>query len=179
MKASRPALLHTPPAAGFEQPFEMLTACHARVQRMLALLMRLGAHLLQHGADAQAAEAARSVMRYFDLAGPAHHEDEERHLLPWLATHGRAALAARLHADHVRMADDWTLVRAALAQVAAGRWDGDGGAATQARWRAFAQRYAQHIEVEETQAYPPAAAAFDAPTLEAMGREMAARRGAA
>ena len=30
------------PGTGFDQPFEMLEACHERVQRMLALLARRG-----------------------------------------------------------------------------------------------------------------------------------------
>lgn len=177
-RVSEPALdaLHAAPAAGFDQPLEMLAACHERVQRMLSLLRRLGEHLQQHGADAQTADAARTVMRYFDVAGPAHHEDEERHVLPWLAAHGRAALAERLHADHVRMAADWAAVRAALAEVAAGCWKSDTAAATLAGWDAFARLYETHIDTEETQAYPPAAAALGATALEAIGREMAARR---
>jgi hemerythrin-like domain-containing protein len=170
--------LHAAPASGFDQPFEMLAACHERVQRMLSLLLRLGEHLQQHGADAQAADAARTVMRYFDVAGPAHHEDEERHVLPWLAAHGHAALATRLHADHARMASRWAVVRAALATVTDGRWDRDRAAEMLAGWHAFARLYEAHIEVEESQAYPPAAAAFDATALDAMGAEMAARRGA-
>lgn len=178
---SAPALeaLHAPPASGFDQPFEMLVACHERVQRTLALLLRLGAHLQRHGADAQAAEAARTVMRYFDVAGPAHHEDEERQVLPWLAAHGHAPLAERLHAEHARMVADWAGVRAELAEVAAGRWDRGEAAATLARWDAFARLYAAHIEAEETWAYPPVAGTLDASALDAMGREMAARRGAA
>lgn len=176
MSEPRLEMLHVAPAAGFDQPFEMLVACHERVQRMLALLRRLGGHLQQHGADAQAADAACTVMRYFDLAGPAHHEDEERHVLPWLAAHGHAALAERLHADHGRMAADWVAVRAALAEVAAGRWAAHTAAATLARWDAFARLYEAHIDAEEAQAYPPAAAALGAAALEAIGREMAARR---
>lgn len=179
MSAPRLETLHAAPASGFDTPFEMLSACHERVQRTLALLLRLGEHLQRHGADTQSADAACAVMRYFDVAGPAHHEDEERHVLPWLAAHGHAPLAERLHADHERMAVEWAAVRAALAEVAAGRWNGDAAAATLAGWNAFARLYAQHIEAEETQAYPRAAAALDAPSLDAMGREMAARRGAA
>lgn len=168
--------LHTAPAAGFDQPFEMLAACHDRVHRMLLLLRRLGEHLQCRGADAHAADAARTVMRYFDVAGPAHHMDEERHVLPWLAAHGRAALAERLCADHGRMAADWAAVRAALAEVAAGHWESSTAAVTLAGWDAFARHYEEHIDVEETQAYPAVAAALDATALEAIGREMAARR---
>ncbi|MCU0970095.1 MAG: hemerythrin domain-containing protein [Rubrivivax sp.] len=168
---------HHSPAVGFEQPFEMLAACHDRVQRMLALLGRLAAHLEEQGADSQAAQAARDVMRYFDVAGPAHHEDEERHVLPWLAAHGRAALAARLHDDHLRMAEAWREVRTALDEVVQGRWPVDAAAMRVAQWRDFAALYAGHIAVEEGEAYPPVAQAVGPAALDAMGREMAARRG--
>ena len=82
---------------------------------MLDLTQRLAAHLLETGADASAQQAARDVMRYFDLAAPAHHEDEERHVLPQLREQGQAALADRLHADHALMSTTWATVRADLA----------------------------------------------------------------
>ena len=110
--------LHPGPGAGFEEPFEMLEACHQRVHRMLGLLQRLAAHLRESGADANAQQAARDVMRYFDLAAPAHHEDEERHVLPRLRQGDQAALADRLHDDHARMSATWATVRADLVRVA-------------------------------------------------------------
>ena len=73
---------HRAPGAGYEAPFEMLDACHERVERMLRLLNKLRAHLQASGWDAQAAEAARDVLRYFNEAAPRHHEDEERHVFP-------------------------------------------------------------------------------------------------
>jgi hypothetical protein len=42
------------PGTAFEQPFEMLVACHERVERMLALLARLLEHLPGYGCDDQA-----------------------------------------------------------------------------------------------------------------------------
>lgn len=164
------------PGAGFDAPFEMLSACHERVQRSLALLQRLQAHLGVHGADAQARDAARDVMRYFDIAAPAHHDDEERHVFPALlaadaARHG--ALVARLREDHRRMAAQWPLVRAGLAAVAEGRWT---GAEAQA-WPAFAALYETHIPAEEETAYPAARARLDGAAQAAMGDEMARRRG--
>ncbi|MEN9486198.1 MAG: hypothetical protein RJB37_4078, partial [Pseudomonadota bacterium] len=56
------------PAVGFDQPFEMLQACHERVERSLALLQRLVAHVRDHGHDTASRSAARDVLRYFDLA---------------------------------------------------------------------------------------------------------------
>ncbi len=171
-----PLALHRGPAVGFEEPFEMLGACHDRVERMLALLERLAAHLPAHGADAQAADAARDVMRYFDQAAPKHHEDEERHVFPVLRASGRPeleALAERLHADHLRMAEAWVGMRAALAAIERGHWPA--GAAFDAV-APFAAAYRTHIEAENTLAYPHAAADIVGAARDAMGKEMASRR---
>lgn len=175
--SSRLSELHASPAAGFEQPFEMLQACHQRVQRSLALLLRLREHLVTHGADRQAAEAARDVMRYFDIAAPHHHEDEERHVLPRLRAAGEAALADHLHAEHEAMAQGWVPIRAALQQVARGHWDGEAAAAAARDWPAFAQLYAGHLELEESRAFPGSRQQLTANDASAIGAEMAARRG--
>ncbi len=178
MNASVPLALHRSPSAGFDEPFEMLAACHERVRRMLALLARLQAHLPAHGADADARSAAGDVMRYFDLAGPAHHEDEERHVLPRLRALGQDTLAERLHADHQAMAVQWAAVRAGLQAVAEGRWDATLAVpATFAAWEAFAERYHAHMALEDGQAYPSVMAQTDVPARRAMGQEMAQRRG--
>lgn len=79
---------------GFEQPFEMFEACHERVRRSLALLERLIVHVGAHGHDAQSRSAAADVLRYFDLAAPLHHEDEERHVFASLEQCRNAALEA-------------------------------------------------------------------------------------
>lgn len=172
-----PLLLHRAPGAGFEQPFEMLGACHERVERMLALLERLAQHLPQHGADEQAAGAARDVMRYFDQAAPLHHEDEERHVFPALRASGRpelAALAARLHEEHERMAAAWAALRATLLEITQGHWPA--GAAFEAV-APFAASCRAHIQAEEDEAYPSAAGDIVDAARDAMGKEMAARRG--
>jgi hemerythrin-like domain-containing protein len=178
--------LHPGPGAGFEEPFEMLEACHQRVHRMLGVMQRLAAHLRESGADAEAQQAARDVMRYFaardvmryfDQAAPAHHEDEERHVLPRLRQVGRAALADRLHADHERMSATWATVRRDLQRVADGSWAAAEGDAAAARWQALAQLYAAHIEAEESVAYSAVREVIDADARRAMGDEMARRRG--
>jgi hemerythrin-like domain-containing protein len=170
--------LRDSPAASFDAPFEMLEACHQRVERMLALLERLAAHLDAHGADEQARQAARDVMRYFDTAAPQHHEDEERHLLPRLREQGHAALAERLQSEHRAMAAAWAAVRAVLLAIEQGHGPPAAEPSIAARWRDFAALYRGHIAFEETQAYPAALPHFDAAALQAMGAEMARRRGA-
>jgi hypothetical protein len=105
------------PGVGFEQPFEMLRACHERVQRSLDLLRRLIEYLDTRGHDRSTRSAAADVLRYFDIAAPLHHEDEELHVFPALADSADAALReaiAVLRDDHVRMAERWALARGVL-----------------------------------------------------------------
>jgi hemerythrin-like domain-containing protein len=172
-------LLHAAPAVGFDQPFEMLEACHERVQRSLALLARLIAHIDGNGHDEQSRAAARDVLRYFDLAAPHHHEDEERHVFPRLLAVGDAALAAdvqRLRADHLRMAALWGELRIALQGWAADGAAGPIDAASRATAGAFRAAYDGHIELEEGRVFPAARGLTDTAAAAAMGEEMAARR---
>lgn len=167
-------ILHAAPAAGFDAPFDMLAACHDRVERSLALLERLAAHLPVQGADTAARDAARDVLRYFDLAAPHHHQDEERHVLPALRAAGQGALADRVMAEHVALVAAWAALRPGLqalvdrAAVPDPQRDG---------WAVFCAAYRAHAALEDTQVFAPARALLDAAAQAAMGREMAARRG--
>jgi hemerythrin-like domain-containing protein len=175
-----PLILHAAPAAGFDEPFEMLAACHQRVERMLGLLQRLQQHLESHGPDRPAAEAARDVMRYFDQAAPNHHEDEERHVLPVLRASGDPALQAlaeRLHAEHQAMTQAWGLLRPGLARLAAGDWPVPAAVEEFARWAAFDALYRGHLAAEDGSAYPAVSRRLAPAALAAIGDEMARRRG--
>ena len=168
------------PAAGFEQPFEMMEACHERVQRTLGLLDRLRAHVARHGADEQARQAARDVMRYFDKAAPQHHLDEEMHVFPPLVARGDPSmlvLVARLQQDHLQMDARWRMVHAILEQLERAEIQAIPPAG-EAEIDAFARLYGDHIDAEEQLAYPAAAALLDDGARDAMGAEMRRRRGA-
>jgi len=167
------------PAVGFEQPFGMLHACHERVQRSLDLLGRLVAHVQAHGHDAASRSAAADVLRYFDLAAPLHHEDEELHVFPALAASPDVALRqaiARLRDDHVQMAERWARARVVLLA-----WRDDPAPPapdepTRALLKAFGDAYDAHIATEEGLVYPAAQATFDVAGLNRIGTEMQARR---
>lgn len=175
---------HRAPGVGFEQPFEMLAACHERVQRSLALMQRLADHLVQRGWDGQAVSAASDVMRYFDLAAPHHHQDEELHVFPPLLAQGDAALCAavqRLQQDHAAMSADWPAARAVLHRVVAHEPAAPWVPLTDpehAHLARFAGHYAQHIALEDGVVYPAAQALLPPEVLAAMGHEMQARRSA-
>ncbi len=172
--------LHSP-AAGFDEPFEVLSACHDRVRRSLDLLQRLAAHVRAHGADTQARDAARDVARYFNVAAPAHHEDEERHVIPPLLGSADARLreaAQRMLADHTRIRASWAALEPLLQALQAGEVPPGLDAAAQD----FVDVHDGHLELEDGLAFPGArdlqAAAPDAAQRRLdMGRDMAARRG--
>ncbi|WP_311223000.1 MULTISPECIES: hemerythrin domain-containing protein [unclassified Acidovorax] len=176
------------PGVGFEQPFEMLEACHERVQRSLDLLARLCAHVRSQGADDSAREAARDVLRYFDIAAPLHHEDEELHVFPPLLAHAAAhrddaaavslaAQVAQLQRDHTTMAAAWAQARVPLAALAAGEMAGF-EPSHEAAFDRYIALHADHICHEEGAVYPAAQAVLAQSTVQSMGHEMARRRGA-
>lgn len=165
---------------GFETPLEMLKACHRRVEDQCATLRRLSVHLRTAGSDRQAQEAATAVMRYFELAAPKHHADEEQDLFPALleSMAGSDAVCLRdmidaLRMQHTELDQRWQALREVLREVASGRPAQLGGDAV----GAFEEHYAAHIAREETELLPMAERLLSEQTLEAMGRSMRARRG--
>lgn len=174
-------MAHPAPQVGLEAPFEMLAACHERVHRSLALLQRLQQHLLDVGCDEQARQAACDVLRYFDVAAPLHHQDEELHVFPPLLLGADAALRAlvrQLMQDHRDMEAAWATARQVLLEV-----DGhSGGVLTLSMGQTaaldrFTALYGQHMVHEEGLVYPAAQAALSAAALQAMAHDMMARRG--
>jgi hemerythrin-like domain-containing protein len=170
------------PAAGFEAPFEMLSACHERVERMLRLINRLQEHLQSNGLDDQVRQAAGDVMRYFDLAAPLHHEDEERHVFPPLMCSADAAVKAlvlRLIQDHRQMEVAWPGARSVLLALA----DHDKTPLVELSvWQKtalndFARIYRQHLDDEDQVIYPAASSQLSSDALANMSQDMMARRG--
>jgi hemerythrin-like domain-containing protein len=163
--------------ADFDHPLEMLAACHERIEDRCGLLHRLLGHLERAGFDEQAAQAATSVLRYFDTAGEHHHRDEEADLFPRLRSKTSDAdasrLLARLIADHVEMRAAWKALREPLQRIAAGT-SAMLDATVVARFTDFQQR---HIALEEAELLPLAERLLDASDYLALGGAMAARRG--
>lgn len=146
-----------PVSPGFEEPLEMLEACHERLHGQLETLDRLARWLPEHGADEQARRAAANIMRYFDIAAVNHHMDEERDLFPVLLErvgHDRRVVLASLIdwilEDHQRMFAAWDHMRAKLEPISRG----DVVPLSLADVQAFSERYVLHIEREEGELFP-------------------------
>lgn len=169
------------PAVGCDEPFEMLIACHERVQRMLDLLDRARMHALTKGCDADLNSAFTDVMRYFDLAAPQHHLDEELHVFPIVLANGNQSqkeLVALLIQDHETMANLWQSVRSILSEVLQtprdlpifNHRDND-------LMDDFRNAYAKHISNEELSIYPVCIQYMTQDDFASMSEEMKVRRG--
>ncbi|GHD61954.1 hemerythrin domain-containing protein [Jeongeupia chitinilytica] len=162
-------------AVGFDTPIAMLIACHDRVRHYAGLLPKLAGHVAIHGADAEAARAAASILRYFDVAAPLHHQDEDDDLFPRLRERGDEVLRGRVDAiaaEHDVLGLQWQALRPALQALAAGRavvLDAD-------QVNAFARDYPAHAAREERELYPHATRLIGADEMAGIGRTMAARR---
>lgn len=170
------------PAAGFEAPFDMLEACHERVHRMLTLLGRLQVHVQVNGCDTQAQQAAQDVMRYFDLAAPLHHQDEELHVFPPLLAGGDLAVAVvvqQLMDQHRAMELAWAGMRLVLVQIATHTSTVPAPflLLTAELVQGFAVLYEAHIRMEEGVAYPAAKQLLTGAHLRNIGEDMMVRRG--
>jgi len=165
-------------APSFDDPLEMLQACHGRITAQCDTLQRLVSHLQMQGNDEQAAQAARAILHYFDTAGQYHHQDEERDLFPVLLASGDSTAAGyveRLLGEHKEMEKAWHALRPLLLAIAddsANTLDPDIAAH-------FIDCYARHIEFENGNLLPLAKRLLNAGQLQTLGQQMAARRGVA
>ncbi len=165
-----------PAAPSFDDPLEMLQACHGRITAQCDTLQRLISHLQTQGNDEQAAQAARAILRYFETAGQYHHQDEEQDLFPVLLASGDKTAAGyieRLLGEHKEMAQAWHALRPllqALAEDSANTLDADVAAH-------FIDCYARHIEFENSNLLPLAKTLLNKEQVIDLGQKMSKRRG--
>lgn len=167
-------------APEFDEPLAVLKHCHDRIRKQVATLGKLIPHLAEHGADQQAQQAANAVLRYFQMAAPLHHEDEEIDLLPTLKQVAQnddatllQTLLPKILEQHETMASMWENLEVSLIQIAKGE-----NAALQVQdVRAFEAIYQEHMQIEETQIAPMAKRLFSDVQMHTLGQAMKKRRG--
>jgi len=169
MKTQNPIIVY-----GFEDPRAMLLACHDKVRHFARLAQRLGVHVTENGADTEASHAAAGILRYFDLAAPLHHDDEEQDLFPALRGLSNATLDSainHLEAEHEELAALWTSIRPWLEATKCNEL-----LAVPPTLAEFSRRYVLHAGCEEAEVYGAIADLPDE-VVAAIGRSMCARRG--
>lgn len=168
--------LNTAHAPSFDDPLEMLLACHGKIQTQCATLQKLLPHLATHGCDVAAQQAAQGILRYFDTAGQYHHQDEELDLFPMLrATQNSEAaqLMARLLQEHLALEAAWKNLRPCLVAIQQGQADSLDAAIADT----FIAGYQNHIALENPQLLPLAKQLLTSTQLANLGISMSKRRG--
>jgi len=167
----------------FDDPIGMLRSCHRRIERAVELINRVAALAAGGPLSPAAREALRHTLSYFASGVPRHARDEEESLFPRLLSAvgpgGEPAAISTLEDDH-RALDAIHAEVDALGRelLDAGRFDHP---EKQLRFAALAgalrERYGEHIRVEDDEILPLAAELMVPGELEAIGAEMAQRRG--
>jgi hemerythrin-like domain-containing protein len=168
----------------FTDPIGMLGDCHRRILRFMHVLVSVAAQ--QQGAPL--ADERRTLLltslRYFRDAAPKHTADEEESLFPRLRRLDSHAIdtmlariksleqdqecASRSHAELDRLGQLW---------LSDGRLSPMDAAQFQKLAGQLELLYRHHIDQEDKEVFPLAARVLPAADLQAIGHEMAARRG--
>lgn len=171
--------LNAPPPPDFDRPLDLLKDCHRRIERFLDVLHRL-AQRAEEPLGEERRSALEQVQRYFTSAGRRHTQDEEDSLFPRLRRieDGEAdSVLARLEADHRRVEAVHAQVDALLrVWLERGALEGADAGAMRALVDQLIAMYAEHIQIEDQQAFPLASRLLSNEELTAIGEEMRRRR---
>ena len=168
----------------FTNPIGMLGDCHRRIIHFLQVLVTLSSEANGGALSAEQRSALGTSLLYFREAAPKHTADEEESLFPRLRRLRTPEIAAvlakvdsleeehscadRHHAEVDRLGQLW-LQQGHLSTGDAARFS--------ALVNQLSDLYRRHIGMEDREVFPFAAAALSAVDREAIGGEMAARRG--
>jgi hemerythrin-like domain-containing protein len=166
------SLIH--PAPSFDQPLDMLLACHDKIRRFCDQLDKLGPHIEEHGVDEAARNSIDAVVRYFDVAGPSHHSDEEDELFPILEARVPTAMPKleQLSAEHGYLHSCWIAIRDDLLALKGG----DLSAFSRNEIDEFVRQYRLHAAIEEAWLIPTADKVMTEDEKRSAGQRMAAKR---
>ena len=171
------------PDHGFDEPLQLLSDCHRRIEHFLEVLRTITEQVSGGALDDSQRAQLHSAIDYFTVAGPRHTADEEESLFPRLAAsadaEARKSLETleRLEGDHANAAAHHEQV-----DILVRRWMADGALPPSdvndlsERLDLLAALYSAHIAVEDRELFPAAGRVLSSDDVQAIGREMAARR---
>ena len=168
------ALTASVAAPSFDEPLDMLYACHDKVRVFCEQLDALPGYIASHGHSHAALNTIHGIVRYFEIAGPAHHQDEEDELFPLiLARQPEAApKIEQLLGEHGYLHSRWNAIRDDLLAFSEGKLEQLNGAEI----LEFTRLYREHAQREEAWLFPVAGTLISEDELAEAGKRMAARR---
>ena len=97
--------------------------CHLQMMIVVCELELLAAAVERHGFSGSVRASARSIASFFSTDAQRHHQDEERHIFPWLLANagpGRLQAVLELQQDHRWLEEDWLKLAPQVQAVADG-----------------------------------------------------------
>src|SRR4051812_12985750 len=179
-----PITIGAKPESNFADPIGLLTDCHRRIERFLSVLVQVAAQAKGGSLTSEQRVAMETALRYFRDAAPKHTADEESTLFPRLRLCDRPDLQAvfarmdSLESDHDRAERSHAEVdRLGASWLASGSLPREDAERLSELLTGLTELYKAHIQIEERELFPAASGVLAAADREAIGAEMAARRG--
>ena len=182
--AKMPIAVGAKPKSTFTDPIGLLIDCHRRIELFLAVLAQVSAQARGGPLSREEREAMETALRYFREGAPKHTADEEETLFPRLRSIERPDLRGMLEKTDA-LEDQHKEAERAHAEIEqlGRKWLAAGSLGLADRTRLsellaeLGDLYRGHIAVEEQEVFPMAVAVLPRSELEAIGREIATRRG--
>ena len=168
----------------YSSPLGLLSDCHRRIERFLDGMIVISEQARGNALNDVQRQHFEVALRYFRDAASKHMLDEEESLFPRLRTHKNGetdaalALLDTLHLEHVD-AEIWhrKVDQLGCRWLAEGTLPHDYAQLLICLLKGLRTTYKKHIAVEDTELFPLAERTLGRVELEAIGREMAVRRG--
>lgn len=168
--------------ASFSDPLALLQSCHEKILNFSSALVILSEQLLlQEDWCENSRASAERIRRYFNIAAPEHHKDEELHLFPAIIAldpglknpeiKAQLQLINKMVKEHVESDALWEKLDSMLVSYSS--------AFTELKQLAlqFEAEMVHHAEIENHEIFPFAKQHIEAATFEQMGKAIAKRRG--
>lgn len=165
----------------FARPIELLLSCHEKISRFSSALSVLSQTLQSNGWDDSLAASADQICRYFNIASPEHHLDEENHLFPalmaadpQLKNTASVEIIQQLNElikQHVEFDELWATLNTMLSERS------EDFTALHTLAETFKSRLHAHILIENKQIFPYAETLLNEAEMKAIGLAIAQRRG--
>lgn len=134
-------------APTWDEPIDMLYACHSKVKRFCQQLSLLPDYLTEHGLTDEIRQTIWQIQQYFNQAAPLHHQDEELDFFPTLLKYAPQAQPDidMLNQQHIVLHDTWAKLCTQINQLLNRQCQHIDPALI----NQFTQAYAKHISIEE------------------------------
>jgi hemerythrin-like domain-containing protein len=180
-----PVTLGARPQANFDQPLELLSDCHRRIEHFLSVLVTVVDRRKGQPMDDEHRRAVVAALRYFDEAAPKHTADEEESLFPRLRELAKVnAQVASAMSQIDTLESDHEAANQAHAEVSSwfecwlsvGTLQPGQVNRLQRVLDVLQQLYCQHIAVEDREVFRLASQVLTQREVSELGQEMLLRR---